>query len=287
VTSRGLPRRAVGLAVLFAAAVTPLRAQGPAGSVGPRPNVGPADRPLIAAAAVERGRVVWMAECAACHGPTARGSDRAPSLVTSLLVLTDRQGSQLGPFLKNSHPTTSGRASASFTDAEVADLMQFVRQRINDTLRGSPVFEPGNILTGHPADGRAYFAGPGGCTACHSATGDLAGIGSRYDPVDLQQRMLFPPASRVGRSVRGAASNRTTIRVTVTSASMPPLAGVLVDYDDFFVTLRDDAGVVRTVRREPTVRIDIDDPLRAHHDWLDRVTDRNIHDLVAYLVTLK
>src|SRR5438552_3294376 len=58
-------------------------AQG-APTVGPRPGVGPADRPAVDPAAVERGRRVWAAECITCHGGTARGSDTVPSLLRSL-----------------------------------------------------------------------------------------------------------------------------------------------------------------------------------------------------------
>jgi mono/diheme cytochrome c family protein len=278
-----------GLTVVFAGVVVivasiAVRAQTAAGSVGPRPNVGPSDRPVVNAAAVDRGRKVWALECTSCHGASARGSDQVPSLLHSLLILKDRQGSELAPFLKKGHPTQSGRPSASLSDGEIGDIMQYVRQRINDTLRGSPVFEPGDILTGTATAGATYFSGPGGCTACHSATGDLAKIGSRYGPVDLQQRMLFPVTARLG--ARGGGANRTAITATVTSPA-GSMRGVLVEEDDFFVSLRDATGVVHTVRKTPALTVTIDDPLRAHHEWLDRVTDADIHNLVAYLVTLQ
>ncbi|MEO8483207.1 MAG: cytochrome c [Acidobacteriota bacterium] len=277
----------VGLAVTLCVltASLALRAQTPAGSVGPRPNVGPTDRPVVNAAAVDRGRRVWALECTSCHAATARGSDQVPSLLHSLLILKDRQGSELGPFLKKGHPTQSGRPSASLTDAEVADVMQYIRQRINDTLRGSALFEPGDILTGNATSGAAYFAGAGGCGACHSPTGDLAKVGTRYGPVDLQQRMLFPVAARFGG--RGGAPSRTAITVTVTPQSGLPITGQLIEQDDFFVSLRDASGVMRTIRRTPAVKVAVEDPLRAHHEWLDRVSDADIHNLVAYLVTLK
>jgi mono/diheme cytochrome c family protein len=283
------------VAVVLSVGAIGLLAQAPAGSVGPRPNVGPKDRPIVDPAAADRGRRVWSAECVTCHGASARGSSTGPSLVRSLLVLRDRRGSEVGPFLEKGHPMQSGRPSTSLTDAEIVDVTQFIRQRINDTLRGSPVFNAGDVLTGDAAAGAAYFAGAGGCTACHSATGDLAQIGTKYtEPIDLQQRMLFPVASRFGgrggRFGRGGgatAPSRTTITVTVTPGGGAPLSGALVEYDDFFVTLRDANGLTRTVRRTPGTTVTIDDPLQAHHAWLDRVTDRNIHDLVAYLVTLK
>jgi cytochrome c oxidase cbb3-type subunit III len=259
-------------------------------SVGPRPNVGPLDRPLVDPVAADRGRRVYAVECVTCHGASARGSERGVSLVRSLLVLEDRQGSRLGPFLKAGHPTQSGTPSANLPATDAADLMHFLRQRINDTLRGSPLFTVQNILTGDPAAGEAYFNGEGRCTTCHSVTGDLAKVSSRIPlPVDLQQRMLFPVR---GRGARGggaapAAPTRTAIAIAITPATGPALSGVLVEEDDFYVTYRDQANVVRVVKRTPGMKVVKTDPLREHQLLLDRITDKNIHDLVAYLEKLK
>jgi len=265
------------------------RAGQPAPPIGPRPFVGPPDRPPVDPAAADRGRTLYAAECVTCHGPSARGTDNAPSLVRSLVVLNDRLGTLLGPFMKKGHPMQSGKPSASLTDAQVLDLTHFLRQRINDTLRGSDVFDVGNIVTGDPRAGEAYFNGDGKCTACHSPTGDMAAIATRIPaPVDVQQRMLFPGGGRGGRGGgRAAGPSRTAITVTVTPASGAALSGVLLEEDDFHVTLRDSAGTVRVIRKAAGMKVETVDPLRAHHELLDRITDKNIHDLVAYLETLK
>jgi hypothetical protein len=139
------------------------------------------------------------------------------------------------------------------------------------------------VLTGNATAGKSYFEGEGGCTTCHSATGDLAGIVTRIpNPVDVQQRMLFP----TGRG-RGAGPNPAAVRVTVTPASGPPISGTLVQMDDFYVMLRDSAGVLHVVKRSPSVSVAKTDPLAAHHQLLRTITDQNIHDVVAYLETLK
>ena len=288
-----MPFAAVILASLFV--VSPGFAQGRAGQpappIGPRPFVGPPDRPPVDPAGADRGRAIYASECVSCHGPSARGTDTAPSLIRSLVVLNDRLGTQLGPFLKKGHPTQSGKPSADLTDAQVVDLMHFLRQRINDTLRGSDVFDVKDIVTGDPKAGEAYFLGDGKCTACHSPTGDLAGIATRIPaPVDVQQRMLFP-TGRGGRGGRGAAAaagaRSTATTVTVTPPSGAALSGTLVEETDFHVTLRDAGGAVRVVRKTPGMKVETVDPLRAHRELLDRITDKNIHDLVAYLETLK
>jgi cytochrome c553 len=246
--------------------------------------VGPADRPLVDPAAVRRGQPIWDAACASCHGPSARGTERAPSLLRSLVILRDRQGSVLGPFLAAGHPAQA--PVPAFSHDQLVDLTNLIRQRINDTLRGSPVFTERDILVGNAARGAVYFSGDGRCTTCHSATGDLAGIGARYaNPVDLQQRMLFPPRGRGAGSGRGG--NRSTVMVTITTGSGAPVTGALVQEDDFFVLLRDSTGVTRAFRRGPGVQVAIVDPLEAHHQLLDRLTDDTIHDLTAYLVTLQ
>ena len=256
-------------------------------SIGPRPFAGPPDRPPVDPAAADRGRALYAAECITCHGSSARGTATAPSLIRSITVLNDRYGSLLIPFFKKGHPMQSGKPSATLTDTQAVDLMHFLRQRINDTLRGSDVFDVKNILTGDPKAGEAYFNGEGKCTACHSASGDLAGIASRIpEPVDVQQRMLFP-SGRGGRRGAAPAGGRATVTATLTPASGPPLSGTLLEQDDFYVTLRDSSGAVQVVRRTPGLKVLVNDPLQAHHELLDRITDKNIHDLVAYLETLK
>jgi cytochrome c oxidase cbb3-type subunit 3 len=249
----------------------------------PRPGVGYADRPKVDATAADRGRRVWAAECITCHGAIARGTDNGPNLIRSPIVLRDRYGSELGPFLKKGHPAQTSASSTSLTEQQAVDLTHFLRQRIEDTLRGSVAFVPQDILVGNAAAGAQYFAGAGKCASCHSVTGDLAKVATRIPaPVDLQQRMLFP----TGRG-RGLGANAAAITVTITPASGAPMSGTLVQMDDFYISFRDASGTLRVVKRLPTMKVTKVDPLQAHRDLLRTIADRNIHDLVAYLVTLK
>lgn len=252
-------------------------------------GAGPSDKPVVDAAAADRGRKVWASECIDCHGTQARGGDKGPNLVRSVVVLRDRYGSELGPFLKKGHRLQSGTPSAGLTDAQVQDLAHFLRQKVNDGLRGSPLFQVQNILTGDAKAGQTFFTGEGKCTTCHSPTGNLAGIGARLEPVDIQQRFLFPATGRGGRG-RGAgpaAPNPTAVRVTVTPEGAAAVSGVLVQLDDFYVTLRNEDGTMQTLKRTAGMKIQKDDPLAFHVALLDKLTDKNMHDVVAYLETLK
>lgn len=260
--------RISGLLLLaFLRAAPALRAQAP-------PAPGPGDKQVVDAAAADRGKATYLAECITCHGARARGTDLAPDLVRSLVVLHDRVGSELGPLLRKGHPTQSNRPSANFTQAQIADLSHFLKQRFNETLRSSPTYRVQNVLTGDAKAGAAYFNGDGKCSTCHSPSGDLAGVGKKYDPPALQQRFLFPQRTK-------------PVTITVTPPSGAAVSGALVRMDDFDISLRDASGDYRSWKRTAALKIVKNDPYAAHAELLDKYTDKNIHDVVAYLESLK
>jgi cytochrome c oxidase cbb3-type subunit 3 len=263
-----------------------VRAPRPAG-----PAAGADNKHVVDAAAADRGRKVWASECIDCHGTYARGTDKGPNLVRSDLVLHDRYGSELGPFLRKGHPMQSGAASSGLTAVQIAELSHFLHQRVYDTLRGSPIFQMHDILTGDAAAGGAYFNGAGGCTACHSVTGDLKGVGSKYDPPALLAKFLNPRSGgRGGRGGRGAVAfvpGTKQVTLTITPPSGEPVTGVPVVFDDFDVAVRDASGELHSWTRTPQLKIVKNDPFAAHDALLEKYTDKNMHDLLAYLVTLK
>jgi len=254
-------------AVIIAAAAVGVHAQG-RGIGGP----GPDDKQVIDADAAARGRKTYIAECITCHGPKARGTEEGADLMRSVVVLRDRYGTEIGSYLRKGHPTQSKFPSTNFTPAEVQELSHFLKDLVNQTLRST--YQIQNVLTGEPKAGAAYFNGDGKCSTCHSPAGDLAGIGKKYDPPTLQQRFLFPRRS-------------LPVTVTVTSPSGPAVSGELVQMDDFNVSLRDSSGEYHSWKRTPGLTIVKNDPLAAHVELLDKYTDKNIHDVVTYLETLK
>jgi mono/diheme cytochrome c family protein len=272
----------------LAAAVTLTTVALHAQQTPPPPRVlsgpGPGEKHVLDRAGADRGRTVWAAECIQCHGTQARGTERGPNLTRSMVLLRDRNASELGPFLKKGHTMQSGRPSTTLTDEQIDDVSHFLHQRLNEILaKGIGFFKSEQVLTGDAAAGSAYFNGGGKCATCHGATAsNLAGIGARYSPVDLQQRFLFPP--RGGRG--GRPNPATAVTVTVTPATRAAISGTLVQMDDFDVTLRDASGATRTIHRTPGMTVVKTDPLRAHQLLLDTITDKQMHDVVAYLATL-
>ena len=245
-------------------------------------QAGANDKQVVDEDAAARGKAIYTAQCMPCHGARARGGDRGPDLVRSLVVLHDRYGNTIGPFLAKDHPNAT---SITLTQAQIVDLSHFLHQQVGDTLRTGPFNKVLNILVGDPKEGRAYFNGPGKCSQCHSTSGDLAHIASKYDPPVLQLKVVFPQTAAFGR--RSTANARKPVTVTVTTATGESTTGVLEELDDFNVSLRDDTGHYRSFQRGPGVKVERHDPYAAHVALLDEYTDKDIHDVVAYLETFK
>jgi mono/diheme cytochrome c family protein len=211
-------------------------------------------------------------------------------LVRSLYVLEDEKGILLEPPIKNGFPD-KGMPASNLTAAEIKDVAAWLRvQAYGAGHRVTYTFL--DVLTGDPQKGEAYFNGPGKCGTCHSATGDLKGIGSRYSPQQLQGHWLSPGSGRGGRG-RGAASNpaqpgRATRTVTVTLPNGQTVSGTLDRIDDFNVALHDSTGAYRSFTRNgDTPKVAVNDPMKVHVDMLKTYTDADIHNVTAYLVTLK
>jgi mono/diheme cytochrome c family protein len=233
-------------------------------------------------AAFDRGAKDYTQFCAGCHGATGRGSVGAPDLIRSLLVLDDEKGILIAPVLRDGRPS-EGMPKLGLTEAQIADLVAWLHvQTYSAGHRTTYAYQ--DVLTGDPKKGEAYFNAT--CKGCHSATGDLKGIGSRYDAFSLQAKWLQPRGGRGGG--RGGSNERSTITVTVTPARGPAISGTLVQVDDFSVSLRDSRGEYHAYTRDGAVpKVEIHDPLKPHNDLLGKYTDPDIHNVTAYLVTLK
>jgi len=238
-------------------------------------------RPVPPSDAVERGQKQFVVQCASCHGANARGDDKGPDLVRSEIVLDDEQGNLIGPVVRKGRPN-EGMPAFDLSDAQIQDLAAFLRERTQAAINRN-AYPLLNLLTGDAKAGQTFFNGAGRCSTCHSATGDLAGIGSRVQPAQLQTRMLYPRGGRGGGPI-GTQAKPTT--ATVTPRTGPVVSGTLEFIDDFTVGLRDAEGYYRAFSRD-LVKVDVQDPLAGHVQLLGQYTDKNLHDVLAYLVTLK
>jgi cytochrome c oxidase cbb3-type subunit III len=233
--------------------------------------------PKFDASTVERGKTAFIASCGFCHGSNARGGEKGPDLLRSVIVLDDDSGRDLREFLKQGRPE-KGMPSFELAPAPVSDIATFLHSQVAAAAFRN-TYKILDILVGDPKAGQAYFNGAGKCSACHSPTGDLKGIGAKYDPVKLQDKMVMP---------RDDPKFGPQVRVTVTLPSGETITGDLVRITDFDVTLRDSARVRHTYARNGDLpKVVLTDPLQAHTDLLTVYKDKDIHDLTAYLATLK
>lgn len=236
---------------------------------------GPAPDP----AAVARGQKIFAPTCGFCHGPDATGRS-APDLVASSLVIRDDKGNVIGPVIHKGRPGKGMPAFSSLTNAQIADISAFLHSRIRAAANRF-AYSLKEVVTGNPQLGKAYFDGAGKCSSCHSPTGDLAGIATRVQAAQLQAQMLDPepdPFFGGGKPV--------TEQVSVTLPSGETVTGTLLSRDHFRITLRDAAGGFHSLPAAGA-RVETTDPLAAHKAIVNTITDDEMHNLLAYLETLK
>jgi cytochrome c oxidase cbb3-type subunit 3 len=221
--------------------------------------------------AAARGQKVYAQACAFCHGPNATGAE-GPDLLRSPVVLHDDKGEKIGPFLQQGRPDKGMPAFAAMTEAQARDIAEFLHMRV-EAAANRFGYKVQNIVTGDAKAGERYFNSQ--CKSCHSATGDLAHIG-KTDPADLQAHFLYPDQN----------AQKVAVTATVTLASGKTVSGALKRLDDFDVSLIDGAGDYRSFERA-SVKLSLTDPLEGHRELLAQYSDADMHNILAYLVTLK
>lgn len=260
-------------AVLFAALVA-------AGGQTPGVN-DKAPPPKYDPASVERGRKFFASTCGFCHGTSAKGGEKGPDLLRSVLVLHDENGNSIGPVILNGRPE-KGMPRFALTPNQIADIANFLHNSVL-SAEDRDNYKILNIVTGDPKAGATYFKS--NCASCHSAGGDLKGIASKYDAATLQGKFISP-----GQSWNEGTPPHTVyaISVTVTLPSGESFTGLPLNMDDFNVSLRDENGDYHSFSRtKDSPKVEIHNRLQAHMDLVTHYTDDDIHNLTAYLVTLK
>jgi mono/diheme cytochrome c family protein len=238
------------------------------------------------AAEVAAGKTIFESNCSFCHGPDARGA-AGPDLVESQIVLNDVGGKQIGQVVATGFPQHDPPMPAfHFTDEQITDLAAFLHSRVLAVANfAHGAYALPFKVTGDAAAGEVYFNGAGGCSSCHSPTGDLAHIGTDLTPIEVQNAFLEGRGPRSGAAARGA---RAPEQVTVTLANGQTLTGKLDYMTEFNLALTDAAGTLHSIALNQNVKVVLPpSPREAHQALLPKLTDADIHNLTAYLVTLK
>lgn len=229
---------------------------------------------------VQSGSALFRRDCSFCHGRDAGGGETGPDLTRSKLVTQDVNGDQIGPVVRNGRPD-KGMPPFDRSDQQIAGLAAFIHTQQNNALKagdrrqgvgGRKGVDVSDLQTGNVEAGRQYFNGAGKCSTCHSPTGDLAGIAMRYQGLELEKQMLYPKHAKS--------------TVTVTLASGETITGTLRYLDEFTVGLIDSLGSYRSWRIAD-VHYKVDAPVEVHVELFGKYTDADIHNLMAYLQTLR
>ena len=222
---------------------------------------------------IARGHKLFQQSCGFCHGADATGA-RGPDLVRSPLVAHDVKGELISAVIHQGRPD-KGMPAIDMPAEQMADIAAYLHSREQDAINSSGIpegYPVEKLLTGNLEAGKTFFNGPGGCKSCHSPTSDLAHVASKYSPVELEAIMLYP------------GKEHATDVVTLSSGEQ--VKGTVEHSDEFMVGLRDASGRYRSFSRE-NAKVEIQHPLAEHRKLLDKLTQNDVHNLFAYMESLK
>ena len=240
-----------------------------------------ATSPAYSPEQIQAGQSLFAGQCSFCHGRDAGGGEGGPDLTASSLVAQDVHGEKIGPVVRNGR-LDKGMPAFSPTDEQLTALVAFIHDRKAKAKEGRRrTVDVSDLQTGNAEAGKRYFDGAGGCAKCHSPSGDLAGIAGKVQGLELLRRMLYPEERR-GAQTRSVASST----VTVTLPAGQIVSGKLVYQDEFTVALIDASGWYRSWPRSQ-VKSTVTNPVEAHAAQLGKYTDQDMHDVLAYLQTLR
>jgi cytochrome c oxidase cbb3-type subunit 3 len=223
---------------------------------------------------VETGQSLFLQNCAFCHGRDAEGGETGPDLTASQIVALDVRGNRIAAVIRNGRPE-KGMPAFNLTDPNIDALVAFIHSqaaKAKSQVGGRRGVDVSDLQTGNVEAGKSYFNGPGGCSRCHSPAGDLAGVATRHQGLKLEERLLYPENAHA--------------KATVTLASGTTITGTLAYKDEFTIGLRDSSGWYHAWPISE-VKYSVDDAAEAHVDLLSKYSDNDIHNLMAYLQTLK
>ena len=244
------------------------RPQVTVGSQGPAPQ-----HAKFTAAQIDSGGVLFLQNCAFCHGKDAGGGESGPDLTRSKLVSSDKEGEAIGAVIRNGRPD-KGMPKFNLPDADVLNLVAFMHSQQDKAMSQTGTrkgVDESDLKTGNAEAGKRYFEGAGGCTKCHTST-TLAGVATRFTGLQLEEQMLYP------RNVKS--------KVTVKTHNGQTLSGTLDYQDEFTIGMKDTAGIYHSWPVS-AITFEVDKPLEAHVTAMSKYTDDDIHNVLAYIQTLK
>ena len=237
---------------------------------------------------VVSGKALYSVNCSFCHGAGAMGGESGPNLLRSKVVRADKDGELITAVIENGI-LDKGMPKFSLDASQRGDIAAYIHSLLASVV---DQFSTVSSLVGDAKKGRVYFNGPGHCTNCHSIDADLRGIASRYEPRDLQVAILtggrrMPPGAAAHFVAPASVPPGTTATITLPNGTIH--RGKLERIDEFVVeiTASNTADSMTFSRQGETPRVEVSDPFKAHRELLRHLKDVDVHNLTAYLATIK
>jgi cytochrome c oxidase cbb3-type subunit III len=246
-------------------------------------------RPLAPQDVLARGQGLYETNCASCHAADMRGTEKGTRLLRSQISLNDQHGELVGKAVADHNP------KINLIEADTVAIAEYIHSVLATTGgQGSP---PGRnpagvkleVLVGDAKSGERYFDKV--CSRCHSVANDLKGFGAKFPEPRALQNAWVAGAAAANPFGGGRGGGGTGNPVTVTMADGSKLEGKLVRRDDFIVILTLADGTRKSIARHDGVpKVEVKDPNEAHKKMILEIDDpanKNLHDITAYLATLK
>jgi cytochrome c oxidase cbb3-type subunit III len=244
-----------------------------------------AQTPAAQAAAPDpaQGKRLFAENCSHCHGADATGGD-GPDLhgVVASLGLPAVQG-----IIRSGITGTPMPASSTLSTAEVADLASFLA-----TLQ---IAANTGTVTGDPKKGQALYESSG-CSACHMIAGqggsvgpELTRVGASRGPSGLKARLIDPGANLplVGEGLFGSNKWTQYLMFRAVEKDGTVIEGERVGEDSFNIVLKDVTGKLHGLRKPDLRSLEKEPGKSLMPSFKDVLSDAQLDDLVAYLMTLK
>ena len=228
--------------------------------------------PIVSPGDIGHGARLFAVNCALCHGPKGtggRGADLARPRLTRAI-----DDAALFQIVHDGIPCTEMPANRAMTDHEMWQVIAYVR-----TL-GRAAAER---VAGDAASGAGVFRSKG-CMGCHAigANGGrmgppLAEVGERRSAAYLRAALLDPAANLPDGFTMAE----------ITTAAGEHITGIVLNEDTFALQMRDLTGNLHSFWKQDLTALEEHDDRTPMPSFRGRLTDRELHDLVAYLVSLR
>lgn len=222
---------------------------------------------------VERGKKLFDAHCARCHGIGGNGGE-GPSLVRAELRHAADDAS-LVTIVQEGIEGTRMPGTWTLSNVETWDIVAYVRS----LGRVQP-----EKLPGDPVRGRALFEGRLGCGVCHVVGGEggvlgpeLSDIGLRRGAAHLHEAIVAP----------GATVDPAYVVVTARTSGGGEIRGARVNEDSFTLQIRDESGNLRSFTKRELNGMEKRFGESLMPSYAKELDTTEFEDLVAYLASLR